>query len=58
MPFKHVAIMWKKGELQPILEEAGAKVDDFGGYDGDPFEFLPNQVDSAEPNEVQITRRV
>lgn len=50
--------MWKKGELQPILEEAGAKVDDFGGYDGDPFEFLPNQVDSAEPNEVQITRRV
>lgn len=34
-------IMWKKGELQPILEEAGAKVDDFGGYEGDPFEFLP-----------------
>lgn len=34
-------IMWKKGTLQPILEEAGAKVDDFGGYDGDPFEFLP-----------------
>ena len=34
-------MMWKKGELQPILEEAGLKKDDFNGYDGDPFEFLP-----------------
>jgi cysteine synthase A len=31
-------IMWKKGELQPILREAGVKV---GDYDGNPFEFLP-----------------
>lgn len=34
-------IKWKKGELQPILEKARVKVDDFGGYNGDPFEFLP-----------------
>ena len=34
-------MMWKKGELQPLLEAAGVKNDDFGGYDGDPFEFLP-----------------
>jgi len=32
---------WKKGELQPLLEKAGLKTDDFGGYKGDPFEFLP-----------------
>ena len=31
-------IMWKRGELQPILQKAGINV---GGYDGDPFEFLP-----------------
>ena len=38
-------IMWKKGELQPILEAAGAKPaggdSEWNGYDGDPFEFLP-----------------
>mmetsp|Transcript_21126 Transcript_21126/g.41265 ORF Transcript_21126/g.41265 Transcript_21126/m.41265 type:complete len:531 (-) Transcript_21126:82-1674(-) len=34
-------LKWKKGELQPILEKAGLKIDDFGGYAGDPFEFLP-----------------
>ena len=34
-------IMWRKSELQPILEEAGVKMDRFGGYVGDPFEFLP-----------------
>lgn len=34
-------IMWKKGELQLLLEKAGLKKDDFGGYEGDPFEFLP-----------------
>jgi cysteine synthase A len=34
--------MWKKGEFQPLLESAGLKSgDDFNGYDGDPFEFLP-----------------
>jgi hypothetical protein len=32
-----VCIMWKKGDFQPILEEAGIEV---GNYDGDPFEFL------------------
>jgi len=34
-------IKWKNGELQPLLEEAGVKYDDFGGYTGDAFEFLP-----------------
>jgi len=34
-------IKWKKGELQPILEKAGLNNNDFGGYEGDPFEFLP-----------------
>ena len=35
-------IKWKKGELQPLLEEAGAKPDtEWNGYAGDPFEFLP-----------------
>ena len=34
-------IKFKKGELQPILEEAGLNNDNFGGYEGDPFEFLP-----------------
>jgi hypothetical protein len=29
------------GELQPLLEAAGVKQDDFGNYKGDPFEFLP-----------------
>lgn len=32
---------WKKSELQPLLEKAGLKVDNFGDYKGDPFEFLP-----------------
>jgi len=34
-------IKFKKGELQPILEKAGLKNNEFGGYSGDPFEFLP-----------------
>lgn len=39
-------IKWKAGELQPLLEAAGvpkASEDGsvWGGYDGDPFEFLP-----------------
>ncbi len=37
-------IMWKKGELQPVLEAAGAKPAGepaWNGYAGDPFEFLP-----------------
>ena len=36
-------IKWKKGELQPLLEAAGATAADgaWNGYDGDPFEFLP-----------------
>ena len=32
---------WNKKELQPVLEKAGVKVDDFGGYDGNAYEFLP-----------------
>jgi cysteine synthase A len=37
-------MMWKKGELQPLLEDAGAtkkETNNFGDYTGDPFEFLP-----------------
>jgi cysteine synthase A len=37
-------MMWKKGELQPLLLQgaAGVKNDNnFGDYNGDPFEFLP-----------------
>ena len=34
-------IKWKKGELQPLLKAAGVGGDDFNGYAGDPFEFLP-----------------
>jgi cysteine synthase A len=34
-------LMWKKGELQPILEQAGVKSYNFADYSGDPFEFLP-----------------
>jgi len=34
-------MMWKKGELQPVLEECGLKNDNFNDYSGDPFEFLP-----------------
>ena len=37
-------IMWKKGELQPLLEAAGVKPEgehEWNGYSGDPFEFLP-----------------
>ena len=41
---------WKKGTLQPLLAKAGLNVkkpaaggpgEDFNGYSGDPFEFLP-----------------
>ena len=41
-----VCQMWKKGELQVLLEKNGLKKDDFCGYNGDPFEFL---VSSAVP---------
>ena len=42
-------MMWKKGTLQPLLEEAGLKdKDNFKGYDGDPFEFLPKWM-TANP---------
>ena len=40
--------MWKKGELQPLLEEAGVKKNNFNDYIGDPFEFLPKWM-SANP---------
>jgi glutaredoxin-related protein len=35
--------MWKKDELQKAFEEVGIKGgnDNFNGYEGDPFEFLP-----------------
>jgi len=42
-------MMWKKGELQTLFEGAGLKKEDnFGGYDGDPFEFLPKWM-TANP---------
>lgn len=37
-------IMWKNGELQPILRAAGIQLpeeSEEGAYNGDPFEFLP-----------------
>jgi cysteine synthase A len=42
------AVMWKKGELQALLDEAGLKRDGFNGYSGDPFEFLPKWM-TANP---------
>jgi hypothetical protein len=33
-----VCQMWKKGELQLLLKDAGVEYND---YEGDPFEFLP-----------------
>ena len=40
---------WKKGELQPLLTNAGlADNNNFNGYDGDPFEFLPKWM-TANP---------
>jgi len=33
-------IKWKKGELQPLLDEAGIEYDK--EFKGDPFQFLPN----------------
>jgi cysteine synthase A len=41
-------MMWKKGELEPLLEEAGLKNNDFNEYEGDPFEFLPKWM-TANP---------
>ena len=35
-----VCMMWKKGRLQAMLDEAGLNEDNFGRYNGDPFEFL------------------
>jgi len=46
-------IKWKQGELQSILEAAGVKPpgtgkDEWNGYQGDPFEFLPKWM-TANP---------
>ena len=41
-------MMWKKGELQPLLEKVGLKHDNFKDYEGDPFEFLPKWM-TANP---------
>lgn len=38
-------MMWKKGTLQPMLDEANVK---YEGYEGDPFEFLPKWM-TANP---------
>lgn len=46
-------LKWKKGELQPMLETAGLKKDNFGDYDGDPFEFLPKWM-SQNPLRTKI----
>eukprot|EP00746_Dinoflagellata_sp_MGD_P077408 gnl/MRDRNA2_/MRDRNA2_31062_c0_seq1.p1 gnl/MRDRNA2_/MRDRNA2_31062_c0~~gnl/MRDRNA2_/MRDRNA2_31062_c0_seq1.p1 ORF type:complete len:445 (+),score=91.43 gnl/MRDRNA2_/MRDRNA2_31062_c0_seq1:97-1335(+) len=45
--------MWKKGELQPILESAGLKKGNFGDYQGDPYEFLPKWM-TANPLRSKI----
>ena len=34
-------LMWKKNELQAVLDSAGLNKENFANYDGDPFEFLP-----------------
>ena len=47
-------IMWKKGELQTVLEAAGAKPDDeWNGYSGDPFEFLPKYSAAGSRTRIQ-----
>ena len=39
---------WKSGELQPVLEKAGAKPEgEWNDYKGDPFEFLPKWYASS-----------
>lgn len=45
-------VLWKKGELQPILEQAGAKpqgavpgAPEWNGYSGDPFEVCASGHD-------------
>ena len=40
--------MFKKNELQPLLTEAGLNNNNFEGYEGDPFEFLPKWM-TANP---------
>jgi len=39
-------MMWKKSELQPILEECGLKKDNFNDCSGGPFELLPKWMTS------------
>jgi cysteine synthase len=34
-------MMWKKNDLQPLLEKTGVVQKNFNNYAGDPFEFLP-----------------
>jgi cysteine synthase A len=34
-------MLWKKEELQPMFQKAGVNNNNFNGYEGDPFEFLP-----------------
>lgn len=40
--------LWKSGELQTLLEKAGLKNNNFEGYEGDPYEFLPKWM-TANP---------
>jgi cysteine synthase len=46
-------LMWKKGELQPLLDRAGLNRDcNYNGYQGDPFEFLPKWM-TQNPHRAQ-----
>lgn len=42
------AMMWKNNELQPLLNAAGLNQNNFNGYVGDPFEYLPKWM-TANP---------
>jgi cysteine synthase len=46
-------LLWKKGDLQPLLDRAGLNRDcNYNGYLGDPFEFLPKWM-TQNPHRAQ-----
>lgn len=50
-------VKWKKGELQPVLEAAGAKPagdKEWNGYAGDRSVRVPAQVDVPKPPPLQV----
>jgi cysteine synthase len=44
--------LWKKGEFQQLLDQAGLNKDNFSGYKGDPFEFLPKWM-TQNPHRIK-----